>query len=355
MRRFTPESLEQFGMAIFQALGCTEATARAVSEHLVESCLFGQDGHGLIRYYEYAKQTWEGNFDPKCEPEVISDRACTALVDGGGGFGQVGAQLAINLAIDKAREHGMGAVGLRNVGHVGRAGAYPLSAARQGLIGMAFVNAGHMGRQIAPFGGIDGKLSTNPIAFAAPRRHGEPILLDITTSVVAEGKIRMAHHRGDQVPEGWIIDSQGNPTTDPADQLGDPLGAILPLGGAVGYKGYGMGMMVELMGGLLSGQGCASGERVFKSNGVFFTVWDPSFFTDEATYDREIESLISHVTSSRVDPKIGEILLPGEIEFRTERRLRAEGIPVDDTMWSLLCEVAQKLDLDHDAWDSEAL
>ena len=96
-----------------------------------------------------------------------------------------------------------------------------------------------------------------------------------------------------------------NPTTNPADQLGDPPGAILPLGGAVGYKGYGLGMMVEVMGGLLSGQGCASGERVFKSNGVFFTVCDPSFFTDEETYDREIESLIGHVTSSRIDPKIG--------------------------------------------------
>jgi uncharacterized oxidoreductase len=355
MRKFSPDSLERFGITIFTTLGCTEATARAVSEHLVESCLFGQEGHGLIRFYEYAKQTWEGNFDPKCEPVVIKDRACTALVDGGGGFGQVGAQLAISLAIDKAREHGMGAVGLRNVGHVGRAGAYPLSAARQGLIGMAFVNAGHLGRQIAPFGGIDGKLSTNPIAFAAPRRNGEPILLDITTSVVAEGKIRLAHHRGDKVPEGWIIDSEGNPTTNPADQLGDPPGAILPLGGAVGYKGYGMGMMVELMGGLLSGEGCASGERVFKSNGVFFTVCDPSFFTDEETYDREIESLISHVMSSRVDPKIGEILLPGELEFRTEKKRREEGIPVDDATWDLLVEVAQKLGIDHDAWDREAL
>lgn len=355
MRRFSPGSLEDIGISIFTTLGCTESTARTVSEHLVESCLFGQEGHGLIRFYEYAKQTWEGNFDPKAEPTVISDRACTAVVDGGGGFGQVGAQLAISLAIDKAREHGMGAVSLRNAGHVGRAGAYPLTAARQGLIGLAFVNAGHLGRQIAPFGGIDGKLSTNPIAFAAPRRQSEPLLLDITTSVVAEGKIRLALHRGDQVPEGWIIDSQGNPTTNPADQLGDPPGAILPLGGAVGYKGYGLGMMVEVMGGLLSGQGCASGERVFKSNGVFFTVCDPSFFTDEETYDREIESLIGHVTSSRIDPKIGEIMLPGELEFRTARKRREEGIPVDDATWDLLCEVAEKLELDSDAWDGEAL
>jgi uncharacterized oxidoreductase len=355
MRRFSPNSLEQIGVEIFKTLGCTEETAKVVSEHLVESCLFGQEGHGLIRFYEYAKQTWEGKFDPKAEPTVIKDRACTAVVDGGGGFGQVGAQLAISLAMEKARKHGMGAVGLRNAGHVGRAGAYPLTAAREGLIGMAFVNAGHLGRQIAPFGGIDGKLSTNPIAFAAPRRGGEPILLDITTSVVAEGKIRLAHHRGDKVPEGWIIDSQGNPTTDPGDQLGDPPGAILPLGGAVGYKGYGLGMLVELMGGLLSGEGCANGERVFKSNGVFFTVCDPSFFTDEETYDSEIESLISHVLSSRIDPKIGEILLPGELEFRTERKRRAEGIPVDDATWDLLCKVAAKLELNSDTWESEAL
>ena len=355
MRRFSPTSLEQFGIAIFKALGCTEQTASTVSEHLVESCLFGQEGHGLIRFYEYARLTWDGSFDPKCEPQVVSDRACTAVVDGGGGFGQVGAQLAISLAIDKAREHGIGAVGLRHTGHIGRAGAYPLSAARQGYIGLAFANAGHMGRQIAPFGGIDGKLSTNPIAFAAPRKKGEPLLLDITTSVVAEGKIRLAHHRGDRVPEGWIIDSEGKPTTDPADHLGNPPGAILPLGGPVGYKGYGLGLLVELMGGLLSGEGCASGERVFKSNGVFFTVCDPSFFVDEATYDRELESLIDHVTSSRVDPAIGEILLPGELEFRTARERREEGIPVDDATWDLVREVALKLELDCDAWESETL
>ena len=355
MRRFSPTSLEQFGITIFQALGCTEPTARAVAEHLVESCLFGQEGHGLIRFYEYARQTWEGNFDPKCEPRVVSDRACTAVVDGGGGFGQVGAELAMSLAIDKARQHGIGAVGLRNTGHIGRAGAYPLNAARQGCIALAFVNAGHMGRQIAPFGGIDGKLSTNPIAFAAPRRGGEPILLDITTSVVAEGKIRLAQHRGDRVPEGWIIDSEGKPTTDPTDHLGDPPGAILPLGGSVAYKGYGLGLLVELMGGMLSGQGCASGERVFKSNGVFFTVCDPSFFLDDETYDREIESLIARVTSSRIDPEIGEILLPGQLEFRTARKRRDEGIPVDDATWDLLREVADRLELDSDAWESEAL
>ena len=218
-----------------------------------------------------------------------------------------------------------------------------------------FVNAGRLGRQIAPFGGIDGKLSTNPIAFAAPRPHGEPVLVDMTTSVVAEGKIRMAQNKGEQVPEGWIIDSEGNPTTDPADFLGDPPGAMLPLGGPVGYKGYGLGLIVELMGGLLGGEGTASGERSFKSNGVLFTVYDPGFFADEATYDREIENLVRHVTSSRPDPRFGEVLLPGELEFRTAAQRRVEGIAVDEGTWERVSDAARRVGLDPAKWEGDVL
>ena len=132
-------------------------------------------------------------------------------------------------------------------------------AAREGMIGQIFVNAGRLGYQIAPFGGIDGRLSTNPIAFAAPRRNANPILVDMTTSVVAEGKIRLAINQGVKVPEGWLIDGYGAPTTEPNDFKDDPPGAILPLGGDAGHKGYGLSIMVELLGGALSGQGCGGG------------------------------------------------------------------------------------------------
>ena len=151
---------------------------------------------------------------------------------------------------------------LRNTSHVGRAGeAYALMAARSEMMGLVFVNAGRLGYQIAPYGGIDGRLTTNPIAFSAPRSDTDPLLVDMTTSVVAEGKIRVAINAGTEVPEGWLIDNQGNPTTDPRTFKADPPGAILPMGGVVAYKGYGLSFVVELLGGALSGQGCAAGRN----------------------------------------------------------------------------------------------
>jgi hypothetical protein len=198
-------------------------------------------------------------------------------------------------------------------------------AAREGLIGLAFVNAGRFGRQISPFGGIDGRISTNPIAFSAPRRDGEPVLVDLTTSVVAEGKVRVAANKGVQVPEGWLIDHEGNSTTDPTVIKGPPPnGAILPMGGIVAHKGYSLGLLVEILGGTLSGQGCAQGEQIVESNGVLFTVYDISFFTDLDWYFEEVEGMIRHVKASRTAPGFDEILMPGEPEFRlAEARRRA--------------------------------
>ena len=338
MPRFSHVELHRIGCQLFEAAGCSVADAATV------------DGHGAIRFYEYVDKILDGSFDPAGQPAVVSRRGCTAIVDGGGGFGQVGGRLAIELAMELARDHGVATTTLRNAAHVGRAGAYPLMAAREGFMAMAFVNAGRMGRQIAPFGGIDGKLSTNPIAFAAPRPNAEPIIVDMSTSIVAEGKVRMANNKGEQVPEGWLIDHEGNQTTDPAALLGDPPGAMLPLGGSVGYKGYGLGLVVELWGGLLSGEGTATNERVFKSNGVSFTVYDPSFFVDDETYEREVTGLIDHVMSSRVAPGFERIMLPGEVEFRTAERRRQEGSEVDDGTWGKICDSARRVGRDPDVW-----
>jgi uncharacterized oxidoreductase len=275
-------------------------------------------------------------------------------VDAHGALGQVGATFAMNLAIEKARQHGISTVTLRNTSHIGRAGAYPLMAARAGLIGLAFVNAGRLGYQIAPFGGLDGRLSTNPIAFSAPRREDNPILVDMTTSVVAEGKVRVALNQGKQVPEGWLIDAQGNSTTDPKAFKADPPGAILPLGGVVAHKGYSLGFVVELLGGLLSGQGCAAGERTMVSNGVLFTVYHIEHFTNLDTYYDEVEALIRYVKSSRIAPGFKEILAPGEPEFRTAQRKQIEGIDIDETTWATICEEARAFGLDADRWTAEA-
>ena len=350
MPKFTPQELSEIGYSLFQAAGCREEDAKAVVDHLVESNLFGHASHGAIRFYEYVQAIREGRFKPDAKPEVVRDHPATAVVDAGGAMGQVGATFATELAIEKAKRCGTGSVSLRNTAHIGRVGAYPLMAARRGFIGQIFVNAGHLGCQIAPFGGIDGKLSTNPLGFAAPRRDADPIMVDMTTSVVAEGKIRVAINQGKALPEGWIIDSEGNPATDPVAYKGDPPGAMLPLGGVVAHKGTALSLMVEVLGGAMSGLGCAQGARTMVSNGVFLNVYNIENFVDLDFYYDELESMIAHVRSSRVAPGFQEILLPGEPEFRSAKRVAQEGIQVDDRTWEEICVEARHLGLNPDAW-----
>lgn len=346
MPRFTPPELREIGYTLFEAAGCREEDVKAVVDHLVDSNLFGHDSHGAIRFSEYARAIREGRFQAVARPTIVKDHPAVAVVDAGGAMGQVGATFATELAMDKARVCGIGTVALRNTSHIGRVGAYPLAAAKEGFVAQIFVNAGQLGYQIAPFGGIDGKLSTNPLAFSAPRKKAEPIMVDMTTSVVAEGKIRVAANRGVQVPEGWLIDSNGEPTVEPNDFKGDPPGAILPLGGVVAHKGTALSLMVEILGGALSGLGCAAGSRTMVSNGVLLNVYNIDHFVDRDEYYDELERLIVHVKSSRLAPGCDEILLPGEPEFRSSERVEREGIDVDETTWSAICEEASYVGLD---------
>ncbi len=347
---FSVESLKRIGCELFEAAGCRPEDAGVVVDHLVESNVFGHDSHGAIRFVQYVQGIREGLYQAASSPQVVKDRPCAAVVDGQGAMGPIGASLANNLAIEKARTQGVASVTLRNTCHIGRVGAYPLMAASQGLIGQIFVNAGHHGVWVAPFGGAEGRLSTNPIAFAAPRRDDEPIMLDMTTSMTAVGKIWVAANRGQPLPDGWIIDSTGTPSTDPNALLGDPPGALLPLGGSVGYKGYGLSLLVEILGGALSGQGCAAGEKHVDSNGVLIVVFRIDLFTDEQQYYDDVESLIGHVMSSRVAPGIEKILVPGELEFATARLREKDGIDIDQTTWSKICGEARHLGIDTDGW-----
>ena len=350
MPKFKPEALREIGYELFVAAGCTPPDAKLVVDHLVESNLFGHDSHGVIRYPEYMEAIRTGRFQAQAEPEVVRENPCTAVVDAHGALGQVGASFATNLAIEKAKQQGVATVTLRNTSHIGRVGAYPLTVARAGMIAQVFANGGHFGGQVAPFGGIDGRLCTDPLAFAAPRRDTDPILLDMTTSVVAEGKVRVARYRREGVPEGWLIDPEGRPTTDPTSFKADPSGSILPLGGVAGHKGYGMAFMVELLGGSLSEQGCCQGAPQVISNGVLLTVYHIESFTDIESYYDEVEALLNHVRSSRLAPGFDEILAPGEPEFRNARERKATGIQVDETTWSMIQEELDLLRIDPDRW-----
>ena len=351
MPTITADALRRIGQDFFLALGCRPDDARIVTDHLVRSNLYGHDSHGVLRMYEYARAVSEGRYNPRGSPEVVREHACTAVVDANYGFGQVGAALATKLAIEKARQHGIASVSLRKATHVGRAGAYPLTIAQAGMIGVVYVNSGRLGVQVAPFGGIDGRLSTNPLAFGAPRRADPPIMVDMTTCTVADGKIRVATNLGKPLPAGWIIDAHGKPSTDPRDYWDEPRGAILPLGGPLGHKGYALSMMMELCAGGLSGQGMSAGDRRKPSNGALFTVYNIGHFADIDWYYDEVEALVGHVKSSRTAPGVAEVLVPGEPEYRTERERERAGIPIDETTWEKICASARQIGLEPASWE----
>jgi uncharacterized oxidoreductase len=343
--------MRRIGQEFFLALGCRPHDARIVTDHLVQSNLYGHESHGLLRMYEYALAVSEGRMKPQATPEIVQEHACTAVVDANYGFGQVGAALATELAIEKAQKYGMASVSLRKASHIGRAGAYPIAMAQAGLMGVVYVNSGRLGVQVAPFGGIDGRLSTNPLAFAAPRRNDPPIMVDMTTCTVADGKIRVATNLGKPLPEGWIVDAEGNPSTDPQDYWDEPRGAILPLGGPLSHKGYALSMMMELLAGGLSGHGMSRGDRRMPSNGALFTAYEIGHFADMEFYYDEVEAMVRHVKSSRTAEGVDEILLPGEPEFRNERERAQAGIPIDPTTWEKLCASAREIGLDPDNWE----
>jgi uncharacterized oxidoreductase len=344
--------LRRIGYAIFAAVGCRPADAKIVTDHLVQSNLYGHDSHGMVHMERYGRAVREEQrVDPRAVPEVAREHACTAVVDAHHGLGQVGATFATELLIRKARQHGVASVSLRNTSHVGRLSAYPLMVAQAGMIGLIFVNAGRLGFQVAPFGGIDGRLGTNPLAFAAPRRSDPPFFIDLTTSTVADGKIKVAANQGKPLPEGWIVDAAGNPSTDPSDYWDEPHGAVLPLGGPLGHKGTALSMLNEICGGGLSGQGMSQGDMRVDSNGVHMTAYDIGHFSDMAFFYAEVEDLVGHVKSSRTAPGVDEVLLPGEPEFRTERERAQTGIPIDDTSWEKLCVFARQIDLDPSTWE----
>lgn len=352
MPTVTSDALRRIGYGFFEALGCRPEDARIVTDHLVQSNLYGHDSHGVIHMERYGRAVWEEErVDPRAVPEVVREYACTAVVDAHHGFGQVGATFAADLLIQKAQHYGVASVALRNTSHIGRVAAYPLMVAEAGMIGTIFVNAGRMGFQVAPFGGIDGRLGTNPVAFAAPRRSEPPILVDITSSTVADGKIYLAANQGKPVPEGWFVDAQGNPSTDPHAYFDEPRGAVLPLGGSLGHKGFALSLMMEICGGGMSGQGMSQGDMRVSSNGVHMTAYDIAQFTEPEVFYAEVEAMVGHVKSSRTMPGVEEILLPGEPEFRTERERARTGIPIDDTTWEKLCAAARHLGLDPGAWE----
>lgn len=341
MAVFKAEELRSLARAVFEAAGVGHAEANRVAELLIRSNLAGHDSHGVMRIPWYVALIKEGKLKPGAQVEVVRETSSTALVNGNWGFGQVVAWKCMEIAIEKARRSGVGTVGIYNCNHVGRLIDYTAFAASQDMIGMMTCNDGAI---VAPFGGVDRLFNPGPISFAFPAGTQPPILLDISTAVAAEGKIRVKARRGEKIPLGWIIDKDGRPTDNPADLYAG--GAILPVGGDVGYKGFGLGLFVDIMSGALTSSGCASSPEYKGGNGVFMMALNIGSFTDLEDYKRRVDELISRTKASRKAPGVKEILLPGEPELREEQRRQREGIYVEEETWKEITSAVKGLGID---------
>jgi uncharacterized oxidoreductase len=315
------EKLTRLTTSIFAAAGSNPDEAERIGRHLVEANLVGHDSHGVIRVSPYIEFVRAGKVVPN---QSIGEQAVT-------------------LGIEKCKQHGVSVVALRNAGHLGRIGDWPLMAARTGIASLHFVNTSGAGILVAPFGGINRRLSANPIAAGVPRDGGEPILLDISCCTIAEGKLRVAFNKGVDVREGCIIDSNGQPTCDPKVFYAQPPGAILSI---AEHKGYGLGIITELFAGALTGGGASNPANAGRlGNGMLSIYLDPKFFGQQPAFAAEVHRFVEWVKSSeKADPN-GEILMPGEIEEHTRARRVRDGIELDDKTWKALTDTARSLEV----------
>ncbi len=343
MPLFAASKLEEIGTALFDAVGSPHEESAWVAKTLVNASLVGHDSHGIVRFTQYVNHVQNREVIPGAPITLEHETAGTAVLNGHLAWGQEIARRAMHLAMEKAAHTGVGTVVVQDCPHVGRLGEYVEIAAHNNMIGYAVVNSHGGGEAVAPWGGIDRRFTPNPIAFAAPTGEAWTLLMDITTSTLPEGKVRLARHRGEQLPLHSIIDAEGQATTDPNDFYGPPLGALLPLGGLMGHKGYALMVMTEIFAGILSGAGASGEQTLTKGNGLFFQAVDIQAFSPLEIFLERVRHLIAHVKSSRTSPGVEEILLPGEPEHRTAQKRRRDGIPVEESIWDEIRAKAHEL------------
>lgn len=324
-----PDSLERAAFEIFKASGSPEAEARLIASRLLKSNLAGHDSHGVIRIPFYMRLLRDGIIKAGAEVEIVKDNGATVLVDGHWGYGQSAMEQTSHIAIERAQEHGISAVGVTHLLHIGRLADYAITAANAGLIGIVSTSAGGVGQKVTPFGGIAARIATNPFAAAFPGGAYAPVVFDMATSTVAEGKVQVMRDGKLEAPENILIDKEGNPTRNPLDLYEG--GAILPVGGAKGYKGYLMAFMVEVLAGLLTGGGFVGKEEDPAFNNCTFMICiDVESFRPLDTFKGEIDRLIDYLKATPARPGEG-VLYPGEVEARKEEERRRTGIPLADT------------------------
>lgn len=330
---FSPDALRDAVTQVFVRAGVPEDTADVVADHLLDAEMCGVRSHGLIRVPQYLEVIAQGEVNLEAELTVTRETGATVVLDGQKGFGPVMALAAMDHAIERSDRHGIGAASLVNCSHTGRLAAYTQRAAAAGKIGFMCVNAGGHGQWVAPFGGLAGRLGTNPLSFALPRPGGDPLVLDIATSIVPEGKVRATKNAGKPLPPGWVCDASGQPSSDPDALYGPPRGAIQSLGA---HKGFGLSLIVDLLAGALSGAGvCSDPDAPLggATDGAFLLAVKVESFCPLETFAALAGDLVGHIKTSPVAPGFDEILFPGESEARCRRDSLENGVAIDALSW----------------------
>ena len=337
--------LEKMCADIFEGAGLSSEEATRVAQSLVLSNLMGHDSHGVIRLPQYIDRLKEGGINAGQQIKTVKEADASAVVDGNWGFGQTVCKQAMELAIEKAKARSVAAVSLYNSAHIGRLGEYAEMAAAANMIGIVMCNNHGLGRLMCAFGGTDPRMSPNPIAIGIPTGEDFPIVIDMTASVVAEGKIRVQKNKGENIPEGWAIDADGNAITDPNVFYGPPLGAILPFGGISAHKGFALAVAVDILSGALGGAGCSREDAERIGNGVFMMAINIEAFKATGDFTNEVDTFIQFLKSSKLMPGFDAIHMPGEIEYNRRKQKEKEGVPLDDETVKQLHEAAKSVDV----------
>ena len=340
--RFPSRQLEGFVARALAAVGLSQSDAEQVAQLMIRADLRGADGHGIFRLPQYVHRIKAGGMNVRPNIRVNRETEATALVDGDNGMGHLVLRHAARVAMEKAARAGIGWVGVRNSNHAGPAALYAMMPLERDMIGiyLAVGNANHM----PPWGGVELLLSTNPIAVAIPALEEQPIVLDMATSVAAYGKVKTKLLRGEPMPEGWMIDADGKPLTDPKRAA---EGFLLPIGD---YKGYGLALVFGLLAGTLNG--AALGRDLIDFNrddttptntGQVVVALDPARFSPLETFKRSVDRVIREMRDSKKMPGVERIRVPGDQSHATFVERSAAGVPLNATLISDLERLASDL------------
>jgi len=346
------DALERLVAAIFRAAGCEEDEARDVAHYMMDGNLTGHDSHGVIRTGRYV--SWIGSrVFPGHRLSVISETDTIAIVDGHNGFGQIIGQEVVRIGIDKAKKSGVAVVALRNSGHMGRIGTWAEMAAAENVVFISFTNV-RSSLLVAPFGGIDRRMSTAPVAIGLPVAGRDPVILDFATSAVAEGKALVTLQGGKPLPADVLIGPDGKRSNDPALLYGDvaPGAVANPMAGpgalrALGdHKGSGLAFITELLAGALTGAGCSGPLPRPYANNMLAIFLDVAAFDAGGGFAAEIKSYIQFFTQSKPEKEGGQVLVPGDPERLTRKERLANGVPMAGGAWRDILLTASKVGLD---------